>query len=299
MILQKIKLASIALVVTLWLLSSCNAVADKNQQDEKIANDTELLSSGDSAAVVQDLIQDPSTPPIPLPKNDGSVAQPDWDKKIIKNATLKLELKNFKKYNEQLRQTVKDLGGYIANEEQWQNDEQIENAVVLKIPVDQFEKAMSVLPGMETTIVEKRITAEDVTGEYVDVKTRLATRKQLLNKYYDFLKQAKTMEEMLQVQKEINEIQENIESAAGRVNYLNHAASYSTINLSYYQYLNGDASKWKDRGFLNDLKKALLNGCYLVGKLLVAFITVWPLWIVAAFIFFLYKRFKRKLIHTP
>jgi len=58
-------------------------------------------------------------------------------------------------------------------------------------------------------------------------------------KYLEFLKQSKNMEEVLQVQNEINSIQEEIESTAGRVEFLSHQSFYSTINLTFYQPING------------------------------------------------------------
>ena len=115
----------------------------------------------------------------------------DWDKKIIKIATLKLELKDYKVYNEQIRKSVKQFGGYIAQEEQTQSDERIENTVTIKVPVEQFEEAMNSLPAANAKVIERKVTSEDVTNEYVDVKSRMASRKQVLNKYLDFLKQAK------------------------------------------------------------------------------------------------------------
>jgi hypothetical protein len=43
-----------------------------------------------------------------------AVSNPDWDKKIIKTATLKLEVKDFKSYNDNVHKTVKQFGSYIA-----------------------------------------------------------------------------------------------------------------------------------------------------------------------------------------
>ncbi len=51
------------------------------------------------------------------------------------------------------------------------------------------------------------------------------------------------MEDILQVQEEINEIQENIEAAAGRVHYLTHSAAYSTIE----PVISSDRSQRKDK----------------------------------------------------
>src|ERR1043165_3042716 len=46
----------------------------------------------------------------------------DWDKKIVKNANLNLEVKDYNAYNISLRQKIKQFGGYVAQEEQNQSD---------------------------------------------------------------------------------------------------------------------------------------------------------------------------------
>lgn len=65
----------------------------------------------------------------------SSPKQDDWDKKIIKTAYLKLEIKNFKTYSDVVRKVAKQYGGYIANEEQNQSEEKIESTVTIKAPV--------------------------------------------------------------------------------------------------------------------------------------------------------------------
>ena len=44
--------------------------------------------------------------------------KPDWDKKIIKTASLNAEVKDYNSYYSSLREKIKSVGGYIAQEEQ-------------------------------------------------------------------------------------------------------------------------------------------------------------------------------------
>ena len=59
----------------------------------------------------------------------------------------------------------------------------------------------------------------------VDTRSRLEAKKQVRLRYLDFLKEAKNVEEILNVQSQINGIQEDIEAASGRLDYLNHAST--------------------------------------------------------------------------
>ena len=102
---------------------------------------------------------------------------PDWDKKIIKTAFLKLEVKDFKTYAQIVHNATKQYGGYIANEEQNESEGKIESTISIKVPVEQFESIMTQLPTSAEKIIEKKITTEDVTGEVVDTKSRLQAKE--------------------------------------------------------------------------------------------------------------------------
>lgn len=72
-----------------------------------------------------------------------SIPNGDWDKKIIKTASIDLEIKNYKSYTDGIRDNVKKFGGYIAQEEQNQTNYKIENTVVIKVPVDRFDNLVA------------------------------------------------------------------------------------------------------------------------------------------------------------
>lgn len=279
-----------------FLFFSCHS---SKQKDQLAPHDTEMAAIEN----VPSLENENEKKQIPIGKKqiltaDSSVTQTplkpadhtDWDKKIIKTATLKLEVKDFKDYNESVHQTVKKFGGYIAQEEQNLSEEKTETTISIKVPVDQFETMMNQLPGGDVKVLERKITTEDVTGEVVDVKSRLQTKIQMRLKYLDFLKQSKNMEEVLQVQNEINEIQEAIEAAAGRVGYLTHQSAMSTINLSFYQPINGYKPSDGTPSFLTRVTDAFKNGAKWIADLMVGLISLWPLLIISIIGVLIFKK---------
>lgn len=227
-------------------------------------------------------------------KRDPSfpVLRQDWDKKIIKTASLNIEVKEFSKYNLSLRDKVKQLGGYIAQEEENQSDYKIENILTIKVPVDQFDNAVTLFSSDVEKVNEKKITSQDVTGEVMDTKSRLEAKKQIRLRYLDLLKQAKNMAEILNVQSEINDIQEEIESAAGRINYLSHSSSLSTIQLTFQQVLNPSANDNTKPSFSTKLSDAFRTGWNWVGELFIGIISIWPLLLMFFIAFIIYKRIK-------
>ena len=228
---------------------------------------------------------------IPAPKQD-------WDKKIIKTAAVNFEVKDFQKYNAEFRDKVKQVGGYIAQEQQAESEYKIENTLTIKVPVDQFDNAIQLLVTDVKKLNEKKITSDDVTTEFVDTRSRLESKKQVRLRYLDLLKQAKNMEEILSVQSEINGIQEEIESASGRIEYLSHSSSFSTINLTFYQILNETAVDKDKPSFSTKLSKAFKDGWSWIQELFVVLVTLWPLFLAAFGVYLIFKRTRKPKIKT-
>ncbi len=216
----------------------------------------------------------------------------EWDKKIIKTALLNLEVKDYTGYYSSLREKIKNLGGYIAQEEQRQSAYKIENTLVIKVPVEQFDNALVQLTDKAEKLNEKKITSQDVSAEYIDTRSRMESKKQVRQQYIALLKQAKNMEDILNVQSEINSIQEEIEAAAGRVEFLGHSSAYSSINLTYYQVLNSSASDNDKPSFGTRISAAFKTGWEWITSLFVGLVSVWPLCLVTFFALIFYRRMK-------
>ncbi|MBN8673629.1 MAG: DUF4349 domain-containing protein [Chitinophagales bacterium] len=301
------KIIAVALASAMLLAVACNS-RNETKKDVRISElsmtETEKNEPGsfgfatDSAASQEyngnadkeeDQDQKQKRQPV-QPKATEPVAKPDWDKKIIKTASINLEIKEYTKYNTSLREKVKSFGGYIAQEEQSQSDYKIENTVTVKVPVDQFDNAVTLLTSNVEKLNEKKISSQDVTAEFVDTKSRLEAKRQVRERHIGLLKQAKNMEEILNVQSEINSIQEDMEAAAGRIQYLGHSASYSTINLTYFEVLNSSAKTDDNPSFGTKFINAFKTGGSGVMDLLVGLVTIWPLFLLAFIGLVIYRR---------
>jgi hypothetical protein len=256
---------------------------NKNEAPQRL---TDQIASADTVATSTEKVGD----------EVGAVKEnnQDWDKKIVKNADLQLQVNDYKKFNTTIQNALKQYGAYIAEEKQQQTDYRIENTLAIKVPVAQFDELVNSLGDDDVKIISKNISTEDVTGEVVDTKARLQAKLVVREKYLQLLKQAKNMNEILQVQNEINDMQENIEAANGRINYLQHASAYSTINLNYYQYINGSTAANEKPGFFTRLTDAFSTGTSFLGEIVLFGLSIWPLILLFLVFWFYFKKLKVK-----
>lgn len=241
---MKIKLFPLGIAIVLLVVSCGKYEAGETAQADVAEVNKEFYKVDSTVAGNEQQQGNP-------PRTQQAAVNPDWDKKIIKTAALSLEVEDYNKYYSLLRESVRNTGGYIAAENQGRTDYKLENIVTVKVPVAQFDEAMTRLTtatGKEK-VMELRVSSQDVTGEVVDTKSRMEAKRQVRLRYMELLQQAKNMEDILKVQSEINQVQEQIEMGAGRVNYLNHASAFSTIQLTFYQVLNPSAETPSDPSF--------------------------------------------------
>lgn len=223
--------------------------------------------------------------------------QPDWDKKIIKNGTLGLEVKDFRKFSTSLREKIRSAGGYVAQEAQEQNEYRIGNNMTIKVPVDQFDAAMQQFSADVLKVTEQKVSTEDVTRQYIDNKTRMDAKKAVLQRYTELLKQAKTMEDILNVQNEINSIQEEMEAAGGEAEYLKHASAFSTITVNYFEILDPAAAGLADKPEGNRLISAFRSGWNGIAAVCIELMSIWPVLIaIVAALMILRKRRTHKAV---
>lgn len=107
------------------------------------------------------------------------------------------------------------------------------------------------------------------------------------------------MQEVLQVQSEINNLQEAMESAATRVNFLNHQSVMSTILLTFYQPLEGFKPAGANPTFISRITDAFKSGGTWVMDILIGLVIMWPLFLLIPLGVVLFKKMFPNKIKQP
>jgi hypothetical protein len=154
---------------------------------------------------------------------------------IIKNAEIRLLVEDTDVAIDRATQVVGDLGGYIISSRVWYQPVLGENqkfaTVTIGVPSDRFEDALRRLRGIAIRVLDENASGEDVTDQYVDLESRLRNLEATRDRIREFLDQAKTVKEALEVNQQLSSVEAEIEQVKGRMNYLYDRAAYSTITL--------------------------------------------------------------------
>lgn len=119
---------------------------------------------------------------------------------------------------------AKDLGGYFQSLS--------DHTITIRVPARRWDEALARVAGIGR-ILNRQIDAADVTEEVVDLKLRLRNARALGKRLEELLDLAKTVEETLKVETELNRIRTEIERIEGRLQFLSDRVAFSTLVIMF------------------------------------------------------------------
>lgn len=177
--------------------------------------------------------QSKSQPPAPPA---GNAAASVADRLIIKTANLSLTVKDAETALETVKGTASALGGFISNSQTNRiNKDQVRVTVTIRVPADKYDEAIKQIKQAGLRVNSEHLGGQDVTEEYTDLSARLrnleATEKELLALMTTVREKTSKAEDILAVQREINNVRMQIEQLKGRMQYLDRSVALATITL--------------------------------------------------------------------
>lgn len=154
--------------------------------------------------------------------------------KIIKTYDYYYETEHFDNAHAYLKEQVKGYNGYIASS-------QISNSgyetsyrtlyLTARIPAESSDAFVNEL-GQLGTVVRQSETAEDVTLQYSDTESRIASLKTEQERLNELLGQADSLETIIALEQRMTEVRYELESYESQKRLYDNLISYSTIEIT-------------------------------------------------------------------
>ncbi|WP_096271272.1 DUF4349 domain-containing protein [Paucisalibacillus globulus] len=220
--------------------------ADYDRSDEKSV-DYSLSNSdvGESADEESDAPQEDTS------KNNSDRAV---DRKIIYTANLSIEVKEFQPSFNHIQSKVTDYGGYIveSNMNRSEGDSMASGYITVRIPQDQFREFIQLVEDGSSKVLESSISGQDVTEEYVDLESRLKSKRVVEERLLAFMEKAEKTEDLLTISNDLATVQQDIEEVLGRMKYLENRTDLATVtihiqenNVTLSTINNEDLNTWE------------------------------------------------------
>ena len=155
-------------------------------------------------------------------------------RKIIVNSTMRLEVKDLRSAYLEAGALVRSFGGFLA--ESNINDTGGDSATAslrLRVPASRHDDLVVALRALGGgRVLKESTTATEVTAQYTDLESRLRNYQRSEAQYQELLKQAKTVDEILNVQSRLDSVRGQIEQAQGQLNLLGNQVDFATVTLT-------------------------------------------------------------------
>jgi hypothetical protein len=221
-------LGASALVLLVLALASCGGNETKSGGvDAPTGRETAGVDS--PAGSGEDLAQS-SESAVGITEDPAALG--DFGRKVVKTADLGLRSEEVRQSAARAQQVAATAGGTVLSSQIYRGDDSVTADLVLSVPSEEFERVLDELRSLGEKVTTDSISGQDVTEEYVDLKSRernLRATEESLLRLYD---RVENVEEALSIQRELTTVRGEIELVQGRIKYLDQRSTYSQITLN-------------------------------------------------------------------
>ncbi len=211
-------------------------------------------------------------------------------RKIIWTGNLELQVENVDTVTKKISKICDKYGAFVSDMSLTNTNYEISNKITVRVKSKDFTKLISDIKGSSIFIRKVEINSNNVTEEFIDIESRLKTKKEVRERYIDILKnKAGEIKDVIAAEEAIRTITEEIEAKEGRLRYLSNKVDLSTVNILIFQKVDFKAEpNIYEKPYVTKMLEALKNGWEILTDILLLVLNIWPF--ILGFILMVWKR---------
>lgn len=151
---------------------------------------------------------------------------------IIRTASLRVRVKDVTDALEEARTAAEGAGGIVGDETTERDSDGNERSrIVLRVPQEGYDTVLEELAGTGT-LLERRVKAEDVTDQVVDVESRVKSQRASVARVRELMDDATELTDVVSLEGELSTRQAELEALQAQQASLKDRTSMATITLS-------------------------------------------------------------------
>ncbi len=149
-------------------------------------------------------------------------AAPQAERQVIYSASLSLVVVSIAEAQASVLTFAREVGGYLQ-----QSDAR---SIMVRVPAAKFDEVVARI-GRLGEVVDKNVSASDVTEELYDLDIRLENARKARERLIEHLAQSQKIEDTLKIEAELTRLTGEIERMEGRKRFLASQVALSTIHV--------------------------------------------------------------------
>lgn len=235
------------------------------------------------------MIAPPGIVPDPIAPSEGK------DRLVIQDTNISLVVKKVADAVDAIGDTAKKMGGYLVNSSLSSPEGAASGSITVRVPSDKREDALAAFKQLGVKTVSETVQGTDVTDQYEDLDARLDVLRRTKEKFEAILTQASKVPDLLEVQRELVNLQSQIDSVVGQQKYLTQSAKLTKITI----YLSTDEfalpytpdQPWRPEVIFKEAVRSLVGTFRSAGSWVIWGVVYAPLWIpILGIVWFIKKK---------
>lgn len=189
------------------------------------------------------------------------------ERKVIQNANISIVVADPEARLKEIQKMAVEMGGFVVSSNTYQTTtrngvEVPEGNITIRVPAENLDTALDRIKADVVEVQSEERSGQDVTREYVDLKSRLQTHEQAAEQLSEILEQKTESSEVIEVFNQLVYHREQIELLKGQINYIDEAASLSAISvvvIAEESVQPIEIGGWKPVGVARDALQTLIN----------------------------------------
>ena len=163
---------------------------------------------------------------------DQSQQTSQEDRLVIRTGDLNLVVENIWQTGKKIIGFAESQDGYVVSSSIQETEEIPTGSVVVRVPESKFDDVMDFIKALSQKVEYEGRRGEDVTEEYVDLEAKLKALRAKRSQFFEVLKKADTIDDILKVYDRIEDVQAEINQNEGRMKYLEDSTKMAKISVN-------------------------------------------------------------------
>lgn len=167
----------------------------------------------------------------------GGVEAASVERIVIQNADISVVVADVEARMNEIEAMAQKMGGFVVSSNLYQSYtnsylEVPEAQVVIRVPAESLEDALDAIKSNVVEVRSESRSGQDVTAEYVDLKSRLVNLEAAEEQLSEIMDAATETEDVVNIFNQLVYYREQIEVVKGQMKYYEEAAALSAITVT-------------------------------------------------------------------
>jgi len=200
---------------------------------------------------------------------------------VIQNVDMSIVVPDPKEEMSKIGNLAVEMGGFVVSSNLYQNTygpnsiEVPEGSITIRVPSSRLDEALDKVKENAVEVTYENRSGQDVTNQYVDLKSRLAAKQNAEKKLLQIMETAEKAEDVLAIYLQVQNVQTEIEVLKGQIQYYEESAALSAISI---RLVAEETTKpieiggWKLQGTANQAVEDLIDFTQGFTRFLIRFV---------------------------